>query len=197
MLAALGILLLDHSVAELVHATGMEDGSLFELGTALLDFATGKHISKFLLGGLVLLAGLALAVPQRTQLAGRAMLYVGTTQVLATLIVGVAKTWFGRLRPDQLFLATPADVTWFAQGNSFPSGHAAFYFGLMLPLACLFPKWRWPLLAVAWFIAVARIVGNHHFVSDVGASIAFCGLLAWVLLPIAGRPRESTAMRSD
>ena len=187
MLAALGILLLDHAVANLVRSTGIDDAWLFVQGTALLDYLTGKEISKFLLGGVLLLASGALALVPRTRAAGRMVLYVGATQFLATLLTGVAKNLFGRLRPDQLLAATPPDATWFVGGSSFPSGHAGFYFGLLLPLACLFPKWRWPLLAVAWFIAVARVVVNDHFVADVGASIAVAGLLAWALRPIAGR----------
>jgi membrane-associated phospholipid phosphatase len=153
----------------------------------LLDLVTGKEISKFLLGGLLVAGGTALALVPRTRAGGRVVLYVGTTQLLATLLTGMAKNLFGRLRPEVLFATPPPGETWFLGGSSFPSGHAGFYFGLLLPLACLFPKWRWPLLAVAWFIAVARVVGNDPFVADVGASIAVAGLLAWALAPIAGR----------
>ena len=187
MLAALGILLLDHAVAALVQSTGIEDAWLFDRGTALLDLVTGKDLSKFLLGGVVGVVGAALALGPRMRVAGRMALYVGATQLLATLLTGVAKNLFGRLRPYELLTATPPDTTWFVGGSSFPSGHAGFYFGLVLPLACLFPRARWPLLAVAWFIAVARVVGNDHFVADVGASIAVAGALAWALAPIAGR----------
>jgi membrane-associated phospholipid phosphatase len=159
MLAALGILLLDRPVAELVHSTGIEGAWLFRKGTQLLDFVTGKHVSKFLLGGVVFLAG-------------------------------VGKPLFGRLRPFEQFAQPRWDTGWFVDGSAFPSGHAGFYFGLCLPLACLFPKWCWPLLGVAWFIGVGRIVGADHFVSDVGASIALAGLLAWALRPIAAAPVE-------
>jgi membrane-associated phospholipid phosphatase len=183
MLAALGILLLDRPVAELVHDT-IEGAWLFEQGTALLDRVTGKEISKFLLGGAILLTGAGLTVAARP--AGRATLYVGATQLFATLVTGVTKNVFGRLRPSEQFADPRWDAGWFVDGGSFPSGHAGFYFGLCLPLAVLFPKWRWPILAVAWFIAVARVVGSYHYVSDVGASIAVAGLLAWALRPIAG-----------
>jgi membrane-associated phospholipid phosphatase len=190
MLAALGILLLDRPVAELVHSTGIEGAWLFRKGTQLLDFVTGKHVSKFLLGGVVFLAGVALAASPRRRDAGRAALYVGTTQLLATLLAGVGKPLFGRLRPFEQFAQPRWDTGWFVDGSAFPSGHAGFYFGLCLPLACLFPKWCWPLLGVAWFIGVGRIVGADHFVSDVGASIALAGLLAWALRPIAAAPVE-------
>ena len=185
MLTALGILLLDRLVAELVHGT-IEGAWLFEQGTALLDLVTGKQISKFLPGGAILLAGSGLTIASRHQAAGRAALYVGATQLFATLITGEAKHVFGRLRPHEQFADPRWDTAWFVDGGSFPSGHAGFYFGLCLPLAVLFPKWRWPILAVAWFIAVARVVGSYHYVSDVGASIAVAGLIAWALRPIAG-----------
>jgi membrane-associated phospholipid phosphatase len=183
MLAALGILLLDRPVAELVHGT-IEGAWLFEQGTALLDRVTGKDVSRFLLGGLVVLTGAGLTIAARR--AGRATLYVGATQLFATLVTGVTKNVFGRLRPGEQFADPHWDASWFVDGDSFPSGHAGFYFGLCLPLAVLFPKWRWPILAVAWFIAVARVVGGYHYVSDVGASVAVAGLLAWALRPIAG-----------
>jgi hypothetical protein len=38
-------------------------------------------------------------------------------------------------------------------------------------LAYLFPRWRWPLMLVPWFIATARVNANDHFISDVAASI--------------------------
>jgi membrane-associated phospholipid phosphatase len=184
MLAALGILLLDRPVAELVHET-IEGAWLFDQGTALLDLVTGKVVSKFLLGGVVVLAGAVLCLGTTRRAAGRAALYAGTTQLLATLLTGMAKNLFGRLRPWEQFTEPRWDASWFVGGDSFPSGHAGFYFGLCLPLAILCPKWRWPILAVAWFIGIARVVGGDHFVSDIGASIAVAALLAWALRRIA------------
>jgi membrane-associated phospholipid phosphatase len=186
MLAALGILLLDRPVAELVHGT-IEGAWLFETGTALLDLLTGKLVSKFLLGAAIVLAGAVLALGAKRRVAGRAALYVGATQLAATLATGVAKNLFGRLRPWEQFELPRWDTGWFVGGGAFPSGHAGFYFGLCLPLAIALPKWRWPILAVAWFIAVARVVGNDHFVSDIGASVAVAAGLARALRPIAVR----------
>lgn len=60
---------------------------------------------------------------------------------------------------------------WFVGGTAFPSGHSGFYFGLLLPMVYLFPRWWWALRLVPWFIAVARIDANHHFLSGVGAAI--------------------------
>ena len=96
---------------------------------------------------------------------------------MATLVTGVAKNLFGRLRPFQVLESGDWTHAWFVNGNSFPSGHAGYYFGLFLPLAWLFPRWRWPLLLAPWFIAIARINANDHFVSDVAASMLVVGLL--------------------
>ncbi len=69
---------------------------------------------------------------------------------------------------------------WFAGGNSFPSGHNAFFWGLFLPLIYLFPRWRIPLLIVPLFIAFARIDENYHFLSDVLGAIAIAALVTWL-----------------
>lgn len=54
-------------------------------------------------------------------------------------------------------------------------------FGLFMPLAYLFPRWRWPLMLTPWFIAVARINANDHFISDVAASIVLVGVITLIL----------------
>jgi membrane-associated phospholipid phosphatase len=187
MLAALGLLAFDRPVAEFVRTTGIEDAWLFAQGTAWLDLATGKEISKFLLGGALLLAGAGLSLTERTRAPGRTLLYVANVQLFATLLTGVAKNLFGRLRPYEVLASGQWDATWFVGGSAFPSGHAGFYFGLCLPLAWRFPRWRWPLLGVAWFIAIARIVANDHYLGDVAASIAIAAALAWAMVGIAGK----------
>ena len=187
MLAALGVLIVDRPVAEFVRTSGIEGAWVFTQGTALFDLVLGREISKFLLCGVLVLAGAVLAPMMRTRDAGRALLYVGNVQLLATLLTGMLKNVSGRLRPFEVLAGGDWNATWFAGGSAFPSGHAGFYFGLCLPLACLFPEWRWPLLILAWFIAVARVVDNVHYVADVGASIAIAALLAWSLAPVAGR----------
>jgi membrane-associated phospholipid phosphatase len=186
MIAALGIVFFDRAVAELVRHSGIEGAWLFGRGTAWLDLATGREASKFLLGGTVLLVGVVLRMRTETARAGRAWLYVGIVQLFATLATGMLKNAFGRLRPYEALAAGHWDATWFAGGSAFPSGHTGFYFGLVLPLVALWPRRAWPLLAVPWFIAVARVVGNEHYVGDVGASIAIAAVLALVLRRVAG-----------
>lgn len=167
----------DLSLTSWIRRSGLEDGAFLAQGTTVLEVVSGKTISKFLLG-LVLLGGSgALLVARRTRPAGMMALFVALVQLGSTLAAGVAKTPFGRLRPSETLAGADTVDRWFAGGSSFPSGHVAFYFGLFLPLAYLYPRWRWPLLLVPCFIAVARIDANDHYLSDVAASVALAAAI--------------------
>ncbi len=186
LLTLLAIPLWDLRLARGVRESGVEGAWLFSEGTRVLDLVTGKEVSKFLLG-MLLLAGAGLSALARAPRLARMLLLVGAVQLLSTLACGVAKNAFGRLRPFEVLGPEVHDPTWFCGGSSFPSGHAGFYFGLFLPLAWLFPRWRWPLLAVPLFIAVARLVANDHFSSDVTASMGVAALLTLLWVRVLGR----------
>ncbi|HET9864716.1 MAG TPA: phosphatase PAP2 family protein [Steroidobacteraceae bacterium] len=191
VLTVIGLAGFDRWTAIHLHQSGYEGLEWLLRGTEWLDTVTAKEISKFLLGLLVTGAALLLLIPAVTRRAARAVLFVGLAQLLGTLSTGVAKNLFGRLRPFELLQSGDWSHAWFVGGSSFPSGHAGFYFGLFLPLAWLFPRWRWPLMLVPWFIAVARIDANHHFVSDVGLSIAMVGAITLGLAQLARWPERS------
>jgi membrane-associated phospholipid phosphatase len=174
-----GLLGLDRLVAEWVRGTGMERLWVFDAGTSVLDLITSKDVSKFLIGLLISGCAVALMLAAKTRSIGRSLLFVGSVQLLATLIAGVSKNAFDRLRPFQVLQNGDWSHVWFVDGSSFPSGHTAFYFGLFMPLACLYPRWRWPLMMIPWFIAIARVNANDHFVSDVAASIMLVGGLTF------------------
>jgi membrane-associated phospholipid phosphatase len=107
---------------------------------------------------------------------------------LATIEAGsYLKVLFGRLRPYQLLERNDWSHAWFSGGNSFPSGHVAYFWGLFLPLACLYPKYGVPLLVVPVFIALARIDENVHFLSDVLGSIALAALMTLLGAVLLGR----------
>jgi len=195
MLAA-GLLGLDRLIAESLHATGYENLRVFVAGTTLFDYATGKEISKFLPGLVITACAALLLLLPRARGLGRQALFVGLVQLLGTLTSGVSKNLFGRLRPFELLQGGDWAHAWWVAGNAFPSGHAAFYFGMFLPLAWLLPRWRWPLMVIPWFIAVARVDANHHFLSDVGASIALVAMLT-VLLARVARPTPQTDQAAD
>jgi membrane-associated phospholipid phosphatase len=187
----IGLAGLDGVTAEYLRASGYEGLRMFNRGTVFLDIVTGKEISKFLIGLVLVSSALVLMIPSKTKLISWSVLFVGVVQLLGTLVTGVSKNFFGRLRPYELLKSGDWGTEWFVDGNSFPSGHAGFYFGLFLPLAFLFPRWRWPLLIVPWFIAIARVNANDHFISDVAASIAIVGgltlLVAWLMRRRVGR----------
>lgn len=172
----LAILFLNKPLAEFIRAPGYEDPALFHQGTALLDLVTGKEVSKFLPGSALIGVGLALVAVARSRPQGVSLLFIGLMQLLSTLAYGVSKNLFSRLRPYELLDSGARDQAWWAEGSSFPSGHVGFYIGLFLPLACLFPRWRWSLLAAPPFIALARVGVNDHFLSDVATSTSMVAL---------------------
>lgn len=154
---------------------------------ALLDLASGKEITAFLLGAILILAALFRNVLRRRALWSGRLFYVGAAQLLGTAIADFAKPPFGRFRPFQALADGAGHDRWFMGPDygSFPSGHAAFYAGLFLPLALLFPRWALPLLAIPLLVGVQRIVSHDHYASDVGASFLIAGLVAgglWKLL---------------
>ncbi|HVF36057.1 MAG TPA: phosphatase PAP2 family protein [Candidatus Saccharimonadia bacterium] len=185
-----GLLGLDRIVAEYVLGSGYQSAWLFSAGTTFLDTITGKEISKFLVGLVLCGFALALLVPARTRAIGRSTLFVGLVQLLGTLLTGVSKNLFGRLRPFQLLESGDWSNAWFVDGSAFPSGHAGFYFGLFMPLAYLFPRWRWPLMLTPWFIAVARVNANDHFISDVAASIVMVAVLTLIIARLTKQRRS-------
>lgn len=176
-----GLLGLDRLVAVYFHESGHQGAWLFVQGTILFDTVTGKDISKFLPGLVLIAAALVMLAVPRSRRLGWSTLFVGSVQLLGTLVTGVAKNFFDRLRPFQVLERGDWSHVWFMDGTAFPSGHAGYYFGLFLPLAWLFPRWRWPLILAPWFIAIARVNANDHFVSDVAASMVIVGLLTLLM----------------
>lgn len=181
-----GLLGLDRVLAESLRDAGHAGLWLFHHGTSALDTLTGHRVQKYLLGALIAGGALALMLPRATRPQARDALLVGATQLASVALTSLGKHLFQRLRPLQLFESGDWSHVWFAGGGGFPSGHAAFYFGLCLPLAWLFPRWRWPLAAVAWFVAAARVDANAHFLSDVAAALLLAAVLTLALARLAG-----------
>lgn len=87
----------------------------------------------------------------------------------AGALVQVCKTLTGRARP-----LTPADHLGEFQGPrlsneyaSFPSGHSAVAFAVARVLAQRYPKRKWLYYGLAGAVALARVVSEAHFPSDV------------------------------
>lgn len=189
LLMALGLLGVDRPLAEWVRASGLEQARVFSWGLGALDVASGMHLWFWLAGMLVLAIGLAVAVWRRDLRWPRALVAAACVQFacIGTMILG--KGWFGRLRPAQVLDSGDWSPLWFAGGSSFPSGHSAFYFGLLLPLAAACPmRWlRALLLAIPLYVAIARIDLAKHFLSDVSASALMAALYALLVATLARR----------
>lgn len=150
-------------------------GSFWDTGTQLLDFIAFKGVSNFLLGPILLIAGGVLLVLRSTRRNGWMFLYVGAVQFTATVVADLAKPLVGRLRPEE---AIAGIDKWLVGGNSFPSGHTAFYAGLFFPLMLIAPRWTFLWAVPPFFIAAARVLEHDHYLSDVSASLALAALAA-------------------
>jgi len=170
--SAAGLLGLDRPIAEFIHNAGWEHAWFFSRGTDALDFVGILAAPKYVFGGVVCLLGLAIALRPAWRAHGMALVFAGAMQTLCVFASGLLKGEFGRMRPFQLSESGDWAHTWFAGGSSFPSGHNAWYWGLFLPLAFAYPRWRWPLVVIPVFIAIAREIDAMHFVSDVTVAIA-------------------------
>jgi membrane-associated phospholipid phosphatase len=185
--AALGLLLVDRPLAEWIHGSGIAHSRVFAGGLAALDFLTAMHLWFWLAGCSAIAIGVVGLAWKRHAEWPRAWLAAGIVQIAALHTMILGKSHFGRMRPSEVFEKGDWSQVWFVGGGSFPSGHSAFYFGLLLPLAASCPlRWlRNLLLAIPVFVAVARLGLERHFLSDVAASAVIAALYtllaAWLL----------------
>ena len=194
LLALLSIFLFDRAIAATVHTSGIENAAIVMRLREFFDIFTGRglvgshaSLGQFLLGGIVILVGGAWLIARRGSLAARGLIFAGAVQWVTIGAGWQLKELFGRVRPNELFKHGDWSHLWFAGGNSFPSGHNAFFWGICLPLAYVFPRWRIPLLIVPVFIAFARIDENYHFLSDVLGAIALAALVTLIAALLAAR----------
>lgn len=177
VLASAGLAGLDEWVAGWT-ATLPDGDTLWSRGTELLDLVAGKEVTTFLLGFILLVAGFGFNALARFRWFGRPLLYVGLVQFSSTVITDLSKPPLGRLRPWEADDTGRIVDQWFVGANSFPSGHAGFYFGLAAPLIMLFPRWTPALAVVPLFVGIARIVSHDHYLADVATSAALAAMLA-------------------
>ena len=112
--------------------------------------------------------GLVLGKPEVTRTGGR----LATSLVVVTLLGRGMKKAIGRARPSEASDQYTFDP--FGTYNAFPSGHTITAFAVSATLADAIDN-RWAdagLYTLAGGTAVARLVGNHHWLSDVvGAAV--------------------------
>lgn len=189
LLCAIGLAGADRPIAEWVHAGGFENARVFAEPLAALDFVSGMHVWYWLAGCVVLAIGLVALFYKHHARWPKILVAAALVQfaTIGSMIAG--KNLFGRLRPEQVLKSGDWTHVWFAGGGSFPSGHGAFYFGLLLPLAAACPQ-RWQralLLAIPVFAIAARIDLAKHFLSDVSMSATLTALYALALATLARR----------
>ena len=204
IIALISMLAFDRGIAEAVRHSGIESATFVVKLREILDFFTGSSftrgygsIGQVLLGATLVVIGALWLLARRTNFTARALIFTGLVQIGTIEAGSFLKGVFGRLRPFQLLDRGDWSHVWFAGGNSFPSGHVAFFWGLFLPLAYLYPRYRVALLVLPVFIGFARIDENVHFLSDVLGSIALAALVTLVAAVVLGRWIQPSATRKN
>ncbi|MEO6076394.1 MAG: phosphatase PAP2 family protein [Dokdonella sp.] len=199
-LVAIGLAGVDYPLARWVQGSGIENVGVFRHGLEALDTVFGLTIWYWLAGTLSVAFGVIallpmLRIPRRLAVA---LLVAGIVQFATLQTMIQMKGYFGRLRPHQVFDSGDWNVIWHAGGGSFPSGHSAFYFGLLLPLAAFAGRcWqRALLLAIPLFAVIARIDMSMHFLSDVSMSALIAATYALLATWLVRAPVASSIERS-
>lgn len=193
-LALLSVFAFDRHLALAVYGSAIENSVFFVDGRKLLDDLASGHallgshpnLSGLLLGSVLLVIGILWWLARRNNFGARALIFTGSVQLVTIICAWLIKNVFGRMRPFEA-IAGDWQHLWFAGGNSFPSGHVAYFWGLFLPLAYLFPKYRIALLIVPVYIGFDRIDENAHFLSDVLAAITLAALITLFAAVLGGR----------
>jgi membrane-associated phospholipid phosphatase len=195
VLTLLGIFFFDQPIAAFVQRAGGRQSVVLQQGTHWLEIVTGQTIDRYFLTYVLLGLGALLFISKTSRPVAWILLFVGTAQIVTRLTASMLKGVFERLRPFEVIQAGNWDWKFFSgHGNSFPSGHSAFFWGLFFPLAYRFPRYRRPFLIIPVFITIARPGVNDHWCSDV---IASAGLAAAITLVFTWlfqmKPEQDTA----
>jgi membrane-associated phospholipid phosphatase len=182
-LTLLSILLFDQPIAAFVQRVGGRSSAVLQQGTSFLEVISGVPIARYALSYALLTAGLILSFWKPARAAAWMLLFIGCAQFVTRIAAGTLKGVFERLRPFEVIQAGDWDWKFLGgHGNSFPSGHAAHFWGLFFPLAFLFPRYRLPFLIIPLFISVARVGVNDHWCSDVLGSIAIAAAITLLFI---------------
>ncbi|MDQ3740217.1 MAG: phosphatase PAP2 family protein [Actinomycetota bacterium] len=130
-------------------------------GTAFFALASAWWIK----GPLFVLAGF-LRDLYRRRLLPLTAIGVGAALVLADLLSGAIKETVARPRPPRADPGFDAAVA-VPSSPSFPSGHATTTFACAVAIAILVPRFRWPALALAGIVGIARVYLGVHYGLDV------------------------------
>lgn len=72
-------------------------------------------------------------------------------------------------------------------GLCFPSGHAALVFATAVCLSAAIPRWSVAFFALAFLVAIERVLENAHYLSDVVAGAGLGILCGWIALRMSER----------
>lgn len=151
-----------------------------------LELITGFSISKFLLGFILLAAGLLFYfLRYRLFSLYRVFFFIGSAHITSRLLAGILKNVFERIRPFQ-YMENPGDgKTFFIDGGgSFPSGHTAHFFSLFIPLAFLYPRYTLLFMIIPLAVGFSRVISNDHFPGDVLFSVLIAYACSYIFLKI-------------
>jgi len=106
---------------------------------------------------------------KRKSLANRFLL-ISISVCTANVTIELLKRIFGRARPELLWSQNLYGFQFFASHDpdfSFPSGHSCTIGAIMGVLACLYPKYSYLFLVIAFIMAFTRVVLSFHYLSDI------------------------------
>lgn len=111
--------------------------------------------------------------------------------------VDLLKWAIGRERPVDWLAEGEMASDWLERGErSFPSGHVAYYWALVLPLAIRWPKVGVPAIAIALYVTAERMLVFAHHAGDVLASMGIVFLWTAALLPWLQEQAPNLPLRS-
>jgi membrane-associated phospholipid phosphatase len=182
LLTLLAIFAIDGPVARMVESRELILHGAVDAPINVIELVFGFPISKWATGFVLLVIALAMFAFARTRHWAWLLLYVSIAQLATRLIAGVLKNVFLRTRPFDAVAGESWNDQWFVDGgSSFPSGHAAHFFGLFFAISIAFPRLRVPFLVLAILVSASRVAVNDHYVSDVLGSAAIAAFVAYGL----------------
>ncbi len=191
LLTILSILFIDVPLAVCVNKHFADNEEIFHGVTSIAEKLSGFTISKYLVAFVFVGIGLVVHLFKTNIFLAKPFYFIGLTFFFSRFSTGLLKNLFGRPRPDEMLHAQQVNNMFFVGGSSFPSGHTAHFWGFILPVVILFPRWKW-LLIIPTLISVSRIMVNDHFLSDILASIFVCLLYSFLFhkLIMEYKPRK-------
>lgn len=120
------------------------------------------------------------------------------TLLLLLVVLRISSEISANIVKSLVHRARPGSYAAFA--DSFPSGHTTIYFGTFLLFAACLPRYRGWFLVVPTFVALGRVVGSLHYLSDVSAGVVLAGGLTSWWLSVAyfiDRPLWRSATSAD